>query len=141
MKSDTRTLAIIKPDAVGSGLAGKVLAVLEDAGLSLVEARVVTMSRAQAEAFYEIHSERPFFGDLVDFMTSGPCMPLALEGPDAVPLLRKVIGATDPAEAAPGTVRGLYAEDKSRNAVHGSDSNENAQRELAFFFGEADLLG
>ncbi|WP_419943536.1 nucleoside-diphosphate kinase [Candidatus Palauibacter sp.] len=134
------TLAIIKPDALGSGKAGKVLAVLDEAGFAIRGARVLRLGRATAEAFYAVHRERPFFGSLVEFMTSGPCMALALDHERAVPYLREVIGATDPAQAAPGTVRALYAESKERNAIHGSDSDENARRELGFFFGEVDLI-
>ncbi|WP_419862359.1 nucleoside-diphosphate kinase [Candidatus Palauibacter sp.] len=134
------TLAIIKPDAFGSGKAGRVLAALEDAGFRIRGSRVLRLGRAGAEAFYAVHRERPFFGALVEFMTSGPCMALALEHERAVPYLREVIGATDPAEAAPGTVRALYAESKERNAIHGSDSDENARVELGFFFGQVDLI-
>jgi len=134
------TLAIIKPDAFGSAKAGRVLAALEDAGFRIRGARVLRLGRAGAEAFYAVHRERPFFGALVEFMTSGPCMALALEHDRAVPYLREVIGATDPAEAAPGTVRALYAESKERNAIHGSDSDENARVELGFFFGQVDLI-
>jgi len=133
------TLAIIKPDAMGSGKAGKVLAHLEAAGFKIRGARVLRLTTSQAEAFYAVHRERPFFRPLVTFMTSGPCLPLALERQDAVARLREVIGATDPKDAAPGTVRALYAESKERNAIHASDSPENAVRELAFFFPEADL--
>ncbi|WP_420617453.1 nucleoside-diphosphate kinase [Candidatus Palauibacter sp.] len=135
------TLAIIKPDAFGSGKTGRVLAALEDAGFRIRGSRVLRLGRAGAEAFYAVHRERPFFGALVEFMTSGPCMALALEHERAVPYLREVIGATDPAEAAPGTVRALYAESKERNAIHGSDSDENARVELGFFFGQVDLIG
>ncbi len=137
----TMTLAIIKPDAFGSGKTGRVLAALEDAGFRIRGSRVLRLGRAGAEAFYAVHRERPFFGALVEFMTSGPCMALALEHERAVPYLREVIGATDPAEAAPGTVRALYAESKERNAIHGSDSDENARVELGFFFGQVDLIG
>jgi len=133
------TLAIIKPDAMASGKAGKVLAHLEAAGFRIRAARVARLTTAQAEAFYAVHRERPFFRPLVTFMTSGPCLPLALERQDAVARLREVIGATDPNEAAPGTVRALYAESKERNAIHASDSPENALREVGFFFPEADL--
>ena len=133
------TLAIIKPDALASGKAGKVLTHLEAAGFKVRAARMVHLTRAQAEAFYAVHRERPFFRPLVAFMTSGPCLPMALERQDAVPRLREVIGATDPKDAAPGTVRALYAESKERNAIHASDSPENAAREVAFFFPEADL--
>lgn len=135
------TLAIIKPDAVQGGRAGKILAHLEADGFAVRAARLVRLTRPQAEAFYAVHRERPFFRSLVAFMTSGPCLPLALERADAVARLREVIGATDPAEAAPGTVRRLYAESKERNAIHASDSNENAAREVGFFFAEGDLAG
>ncbi len=136
----TLTLAIVKPDAFGAGKAGKILASLEDAGFRIRGARVLRLGRAGAEAFYAVHRERPFFASLVAFMTSGPCMPVALEHQRAVPHLRDVIGATDPAEAAPGTIRAMFAESKERNAIHASDSAENARRELAFFFNEADLI-
>jgi nucleoside-diphosphate kinase len=135
------TLGIVKPDAVGSGKTGKIVAHLEGAGFTLRAARLVRLTREQAGAFYAVHRERPFYGDLVAFMTSGPCLPMALERADAVTTLRAVIGATDPAEAAPGTVRKLYAESKGRNAIHASDSDENAAREVAFFFPEAELAG
>jgi len=133
------TLAIIKPDAVQAGNAGKVLAHLEAQGFTIRAARLVRLSQPQAEAFYAVHRERPFFRSLVTFMTSGPAMPLALERDNAVAHLRDVIGATDPAEAKPGTIRKLYAQSKERNAIHASDSAENAAREVAFFFPEADL--
>jgi nucleoside-diphosphate kinase len=133
------TLAIIKPDAVAGGNAGKILALLEADGFRVRAARMVHLSSAQAEAFYAVHRERPFFRPLVTFMTSGPCIALALERADAVARLREVIGATDPAEAKPGTVRRLYAVSKERNAIHASDSVENAAREVAFFFSEGEL--
>ena len=136
-----RTLAIIKPDAFGSGKTGKVIAHLEGAGFRIVAARVTRLSRAQAEQFYAVHRERPFYGSLTTFMTSGPCMPLVLERADAVATLRMVIGATDPREAEAGTVRKLYAESKERNAIHASDSDDNAAREAHFFFAESELLG
>jgi len=135
-----QTLAIIKPDAFGRGEAGKILAHLEGNGFRPVATRVLHLRREQAEAFYAVHRERPFFPSLVAFMTSGPCMPLVLERDDAVPALREAIGATDPAEAAPGTVRALFAESKERNAIHASDSPENARIEIGFFFAGADLL-
>ena len=138
--SGTRTLTIIKPDAFASGKAGKIIAHLEAAGFSVVAARVMRLSQAQAEEFYGVHRARPFFGSLVAFMTSGTCMPLVLERADAVATLRQVIGATDPAEAAEGTVRRLYAESKERNAIHASDSDENASRESRFFFAECEIL-
>ena len=134
-----RTLAIIKPDAVASGKSGAILAHLERDGFIVRAARLVRLSRAQAGAFYEVHRGRPFYDELVSFMTSGPCLPLALERDDAVTRYRTVIGATDPREAAEGTIRRLYAESKGRNAVHGSDSDENAAREIAFFFPESEL--
>jgi len=137
----THTLAIIKPDAVASGKAGLILAHLEEAGFTVRALRMDRLSRRQAEAFYAVHRERPFFASLCTFMTSGPCIPLVLERAEAVPHLRAVIGATDPAEAAAGTVRKLYAESKERNAIHASDSDENAAREAAFFFSEAERTG
>lgn len=136
-----RTLAIIKPDAFGAGKAGKIIAHLEGQGFSILAARVMRLTPAQAEEFYAVHRERPFYRSLVSFMTSGPCMPLILQKPNAVAAYREAIGATDPAEAKPGTVRKLFAESKERNAVHGSDSDENAEREARFFFGEADVIG
>ena len=134
-----RTLAIIKPDATGAGAAGRILAHLEADGFTVRGLRMLTMTPAQARSFYDVHRDRPFFGSLVAFMTSGPCIPLALEAPDAVPKLRRTIGATDPAEAEKGTVRRLYAESKERNAIHGSDSDDNARREIGFFFSESEL--
>lgn len=133
------TLAIIKPDAIETGKAGLILAHLQRDGFAVRAAKLVRLTTAEAAAFYAVHRERPFYGDLVSFMTSGPCLPLALERADAVAKLRVVIGATDPKEAAPGTVRKLYAESKGRNAIHASDSEENAVREVGFFFPEAEL--
>jgi nucleoside-diphosphate kinase len=135
----SRTLAIIKPDAVAAGHAGKVVAHLEKEGFRILGMRMTRLSREQAGAFYAVHRERPFYAELVEFMISGPVVPLALERRDAVPTLREVIGATDPAEAAEGTIRKLYAESKGRNAIHASDSDENAAVEVGFFFAEADL--
>jgi nucleoside-diphosphate kinase len=134
------TLTIVKPDAFGSGKAGKIIAHLEAQGFKVLAARVLHMSNAEAGAFYEVHKERPFYGSLVSFMTSGPCMPMVLEKADAVASLRTAIGATDPAQADEGTVRKLYAESKERNAIHASDSDENAAREARFFFAETELL-
>ena len=134
------TLTIIKPDAFTGGKAGKIIAHLEQQGFKVRAARVLHLSDAQAKSFYEVHKERPFYGSLCSFMTSGPCMPMVLEKADAVAELRKAIGATDPAEAAAGTVRKLYAESKERNAIHASDSDENAQRESRFFFSDTELL-
>ena len=136
-----RTLTIIKPDAFGAGKAGKILAHLEQGGFKLVAARVMRLTEAQAKEFYAVHKERPFYGSLVSFMTSGTCMPMVLERDGAVAALRKAIGATDPKEAEAGTVRKLFAESKERNAIHASDSDENAERESRFFFAEADLVG
>ncbi|HUF12179.1 MAG TPA: nucleoside-diphosphate kinase [Longimicrobiales bacterium] len=136
----TKTLAIIKPDAVASGKAGRIIALLEERGFRIRAIRMLRLSQAQAGEFYAVHRERPFYGSLVEFMTSGPAIPILLEREDAVAMLREVIGATDPKEAAEGTVRALYAESKERNAIHASDSDENAAREAAFFFAEADRL-
>ena len=135
------TLAIIKPDAVAGGRAGRILAHLEENGFVMRAARMLRLDAAQAGEFYAVHRERPFYGDLVRFMTSGPCIPLVLERGGAVSALRTAIGATDPAEAAPGTVRALFAESKERNAIHASDSDANAVREIAFFFAESDFIG
>jgi nucleoside-diphosphate kinase len=135
-----RTLTIIKPDAFNSGKAGLIIALLEKSGFKIIASRVMRLTEAQAGAFYAVHKDRPFFGSLTRFMTSGKCMPIVLERADAVGALRKVIGATDPAEAEQGTVRKLYAESKERNAIHASDSDENAEREAKFFFAEADLV-
>ena len=134
------TLTIIKPDAFMTGKAGKIIAHLEQQGFEIRAARVLHMSDIEAKEFYAVHKARPFFPSLVSFMTSAPCMPLVLEKTDAVAALRKAIGATDPKEAEAGTVRKLYAESKERNAIHASDSDENAAREARFFFSETELL-
>ena len=133
------TLGIIKPDAVSGSKAGAILAHLEQAGFVPRAIRMVRLTRAEAGAFYAVHRERPFYRELVEFMTSGPCLPMVLGRRDAVAYLRTVIGATDPAEAAPGTVRKLFAESNGKNAIHASDSDENAAREVAFFFPESEL--
>src|SRR3954454_6965631 len=133
-----RTLTIIKRDALNAGRAALIIALLEKAGFKVVSSRVMRLSEAQAQAFYAVHRERPFFAPLVKFMTSGKCMPMVLERADAVGTLRKTIEATDPAEAEAGTVRKLYAESKERNAIHASDSDENADRESRFFFPESE---
>ncbi|MFC1531672.1 nucleoside-diphosphate kinase [Gemmatimonadota bacterium] len=138
--SQQDTLTIIKPDAFGSGKAGRIIAHLETAGFRVVASRVMRLTREEAEAFYSVHRERPFFGSLVEFMTSGSCMPLLLRRDNAVAELRRVIGATDPAEAEEGTVRALWAESKERNAIHASDSAENAEIEIAFFFAGTERL-
>ena len=135
-----RTLTIIKPDAFANGKAGLIIALLEKSGFTLLGARVMHLTTAQAGEFYGVHRERGFFGELVEFMTSGPCICMILERDDAVATLRTVIGATDPVEAAEGTVRNLYAESKGRNAIHASDSDENAVREGGFFFAECESL-
>jgi len=138
--SSNRTLAIIKPDAFAGNKAGLILAHLEKSGFTLIACRVMRLTAAQAGEFYAVHEGRPFYPSLVEFMTSGYCMPMVLERDQAVSALREAIGATDPAEAAAGTVRKLYAESKGRNAIHASDSDENAARESRFFFAETDLI-
>jgi nucleoside-diphosphate kinase len=135
------TLAIIKPDAVRNARAGRILAHLEDEEFRIRAIRALRLTDAQAGQFYAVHRERPFFPSLVRFMTSGTCFPIVLERDDAVATLRRVIGATDPAEAEPGTVRALFAESRERNAIHASDSDENARHEIGFFFAGADYLG
>ena len=136
-----RTFSIIKPDATRRNLTGKINAVIEDAGLRIVGQRRVHLSRDQAEAFYGVHKERPFFGELVEFMTSGPVVVQVLEGEGAVARYREVMGATNPAQAAPGTIRQLFAESFTGNSVHGSDSVENAGIEIAQFFTDAEIVG
>jgi nucleoside-diphosphate kinase len=134
------TLTIVKPDAFASGNAGKIIAHLEAGGFVIRAARIVRMNEAEAGEFYAVHRERPFFASLTKFMTSGPCMPMILERGNAVASLRTAIGATDPAEAVEGTVRKLFAESKERNAIHASDSDENAAREARFFFAESEVI-
>ena len=136
-----RTFSIIKPDATERNLTGAVNAVIEGAGLRIVAQRRIQMSRAQAEKFYEIHKERPFFGELVDFMTSGPVVVQVLEGDNAVAKYREVMGATNPAQAAEGTIRKLYARNVGENSVHGSDSAENAKLEIVQFFTDDQIVG
>lgn len=136
----SRTLAIVKPDAVQAGNTGKIIAHLEEQGFRVLAARMMRLSAEQAGQFYAVHRERPFYSELVEFMTSGAVVPLALERENAVPGLREVIGATDPAEAAEGTIRRLYAESKGRNAIHASDSDENAANEIRFFFSDAEIV-
>lgn len=133
------TLSIIKPDAVAKNVIGKIYSRFEDNGLTVVAAKMVQLSRAQAESFYEIHKERPFFNALVEFMISGPVMIQALKGDNAVTKNRDLMGATNPKEAAPGTIRADFADSIDANAVHGSDSLENASREVAFFFEPHEL--
>ncbi len=134
------TLAIIKPDAVAARKVGLILTRLEQEGFQIRAARFLRLDKAQAAEFYIVHRERPFYEPLKKFMTSGPILALALERDDAVTQLRKVIGATDPAEAAPDTIRALYAENKERNAIHASDSDETARQELAFFFSHREIM-
>lgn len=129
-----RTLAIIKPDAIGKGHTGKIIDRILSAGFKILGARLVTLSKEKAEGFYTVHREKPFFNDLVDFMTSGPCMPMVVQHENAVDAFRTLIGATNPAEADEGTIRKDFAESVQNNAVHGSDSDENAEKEIAFFF-------
>jgi nucleoside-diphosphate kinase len=137
----SRTFAMIKPDAVQAGNAGKIIAHLQQAGFRILGMKLTQISRQQAEKFYEVHAARPFYGELVEFMSSGPSVVLALEADNAVAKWRETIGATDPAEAAEGTIRKLYAESKGRNAVHGSDADETAAAEIAFFFSGTELVG
>ena len=136
-----RTLSIIKPDATARNLTGKINAKFEEAGLRIVAQKRVHLTQDQAGAFYEVHKERPFYGDLVAFMTSGPVVVQVLEGENAVARNREIMGATNPAEAAPGTIRKQFAENIERNSVHGSDSLENAKNEIAFFFKEDEIVG
>ena len=136
-----RTFSIIKPDATERNLTGAINAVIEKAGLRIIAQRRIQMTRAQAERFYGVHRERPFFGELVDFMISGPVVVQVLEGEDAVAKHRDVMGATNPAQAADGTIRKLFAKSISENSVHGSDSAENAAIEIVQFFSEADIAG
>ena len=131
-----RTLSIIKPDAVAKNCIGKIIDRFETAGLKVVAVRMMQLSRADAEGFYAVHKERPFFKDLVDFMVSGPVLVQVLEGPDAIARNRELMGATDPKKAAPGTIRADFADSIDANAVHGSDSADNAAAEIAFFFPE-----
>lgn len=134
-----RTLSIIKPDAVAKNVIGEIYSRFEGAGLKVIAARMKQLSRADAEEFYAVHSERPFFNDLVKFMTSGPVMIQVLQGPNAIAKNRELMGATNPAEAAPGTIRADFARSIDANAVHGSDAPETAAVEIACFFGDNDI--
>ncbi len=136
-----QTLAIIKPDATERNLTGRILAHLEEAGFRIRAIRSLRLAESQAREFYAVHKERPFYAELVEFMTSGPVFPVLLEREDAIAELREVIGATDPAEAEEGTVRARFAESKGRNSIHASDAPETAAREIPFFFAEADVIG
>lgn len=139
MSNPQRTFSIIKPDAVAAGHAGKILGLLEENGFRIVGLRMLRLSREQAEGFYAVHRARPFFASLVEFMGQGPVIVMALERDDAVRKLREVMGATNPAQAAEGTVRKLFAESIERNAIHGSDAPETAEIELRYFFNTLDL--
>ena len=134
-----RTLSIIKPDAVAKNIIGEIYRRFEQAGLRIVAARMVHLSREQAQAFYAVHKERPFYNDLVAFMTSGPVMVQTLEGENAVAHHREIMGATNPKDAAPGTIRADFADSVEENAVHGSDAVETAKQEIAFFFEPGDI--
>lgn len=136
-----RTLAIIKPDAVAAGVAGEIISQIQQAGFRIVAMKLLRMTADQAGAFYAVHRERPFYAELVRFMSSGPVIPMVLEKENAVADFRTLIGATDPAEAAEGTIRKRFARSKGENAIHGSDSIENARAEIAFFFAEMELVG
>lgn len=135
-----RTFTIIKPDSVEKGNTGRIIAHLEGEGFTILAGRMTQLTQSQAEGFYAIHRERPFFNDLVAYMTSGPVWVMALKRDQAVPTLRKVMGATNPADADQGTLRKLYGESIERNAIHGSDSPENAAIEIAFFFPQSEIL-
>ncbi len=135
-----RTLAIVKPDAVGQSLAGRILSRIEEEGFRIVALRMVRMSAAEAEGFYAVHRERPFFPDLTAFMSSGPAVVMVLEAQNAIARWREVMGATDPAQAAPGTIREQCGSNIQNNAVHGSDAPETAATEIAYFFGGIDLI-
>lgn len=137
----TRTFSIIKPDATRRNLTGAVTKMLEEAGLRVVASKRIQMTKEQAEGFYAVHAERPFFNDLVAFMTSGPVVVQVLEGEDAVARNRKIMGATNPADADEGTIRKTHAESIEANSVHGSDSDENAAIEIAYFFNEDEIVG
>jgi nucleoside-diphosphate kinase len=136
----TKTFAIIKPDAVKNGYTGKIYDRILQAGFNILSAKLLKMTNEQAEGFYNVHRERPFFNDLVEFMTSGPCMVIVLEKSNAVAAWRETIGATNPDEAKENTIRKDFASNVQENAVHGSDSDENAEKEIAFFFTDAELL-
>lgn len=136
-----RTLSIIKPDAVKKNLIGKITTIFENAGLKVIAARMTLLEREHAEKFYEIHKNRPFFNELIDFICQGPVMIQVLEGPNAILKNRELMGATDPKQASPGTIRALFAENVSKNAVHGSDSIATAQQEIAFFFTPDQCFG
>lgn len=135
-----RTLSIIKPDGVKKNVIGKIVSMFEENGLTIIAQKMMQMTRAEAEGFYAVHKERPFFGELVEFMTSGPVVVMVLEGEDAIQKNRDLMGATDPAEAKEGTIRKLFATSKGENTVHGSDAPETAATEIKWFFAESELF-
>jgi len=135
-----RTLVMIKPDGVERNLIGKVISIFEEKGLKVVALKKVKLSKEQAKAFYIVHKERPFYEDLTNYMSSGPIVAMVLEGENAIKRVREIMGATDPKEAAEGTIRKLFALDKEKNTVHGSDSPESAQKEIPFFFSDYELM-
>jgi len=141
MAETQRTLSIVKPDAVAKGATGEILRRFEQAGLQIIALKKVRLTEEQAQGFYAVHRERPFYGDLVKFMTSGPIVVSALEGPDAIVRNRELMGPTDSTQAAPGTIRGDFGTDIERNAVHGSDAPETARVEIAYFFNATEILG
>ena len=134
-----RTLTIIKPDAVAGGSVGRIIARFEEEGLKVVAARMIHMTKEEAQGFYHVHAEKPFFDSLTDFMSSGPCIPMVLEGNDVIDRLRELMGATDPKKAEKNTLRDLYATDVEKNAVHGSDSPESASTEIPYFFSNLEI--
>ena len=136
-----RTLSIIKPDGVKKNVTGKIIAMFEDKGLKIAAAKLVQLTKGEAEGFYAVHKQRPFFGELTSFMQSGPVLVMVLEGPDAIAKNREIMGATDPSKAAPGTIRKLFASSIGENTVHGSDAPETAKTEIAWFFAESEIMG
>jgi nucleoside-diphosphate kinase len=140
MKVNNRTLAILKPDCVEKQLIGQVITRITEEGFKVIGMKMIRLTEDSAKGFYEVHKERPFFNELIEFMTSGACVPIALEKENAVADFRKLIGATDPAKAVEGTIRKLYADSIERNIVHGSDSDENAAKEIGHFFSRKELL-
>ncbi|HNE83264.1 nucleoside-diphosphate kinase [bacterium] len=134
------TLAILKPDCVRNNQQGAVIAEIQKAGFKIIAMKQTRLTKAQAEGFYEVHRQRPFFGELTEFMSSGPCVPMVLEKDNAVAAFRTTIGATDPKEAAEGTIRKLFASSKAENVIHGSDSDDNAKNEIAYFFAHSELI-
>ncbi len=136
-----RTLVIVKPDAVEKGAVGDIVRILQENGLKLLAIKMVKLTKEQAEKFYIVHKDRPFYGELTDFMSSGPCVPMVFEAEGAISKVRNIIGATDPSKAEPGTIRALYGTDVGKNAVHASDSKESADYEIPFFFNALEICG